>query len=179
MITKAERDEMLSRLESTRQLVHRTVHGLTPAQLQYCPASDRWSIAENLEHIALVEQRILAGLKRTFDHPPDMGKKPALADDQLFANFGRVVQPLTAPELLRPTSRWQIADLLNEFEVARRRIIEFAAAAADSKELRQYFMPHPFFGELDGYQWLILAAGHSVRHCNQCDSVKQSPGFPR
>jgi hypothetical protein len=111
--------------------------------------------------------------------PPEPEKKPVMTDEQVLANFGRVVQPLTAPERLLPTSRWPLANLLNEFDAARQRTIEFATTAADTKELRHYFMPHPFFGELDCYQWFILAAGHSARHCNQCAAIKESASFPR
>src|SRR6201982_4183921 len=50
--------------------------------------------------------------------------------------------------------------------------------AADTKELRHYFMPHPLFGELDCYQWFIIAAGPSERHCNQCAAIKASADFP-
>jgi hypothetical protein len=82
-----------------------------------------------------------------------------------------------SPEPLRPTSRW-LSDLLTEFDAARERTIEFATTAADAKELRHYFTPHPLFGELDCYQWFILAAGHSERHCNQCAAIKASAGFP-
>ena len=170
---------MFARFLGTRDLVHRTAHGLTPAQLQYRPGVSRWSVPENLEHITIVEQHILAGLTRTLQKTPDPAKKPAMTDEQLLANFGRVVQPLTAPERLLPTSRWPVANLLNEFDAARRRTIEFATTAADTKELRHYFMQHPFFGELDCYQWFILAAGHSARHCNQCAAIKESAGFPR
>ena len=170
---------MFVRLSETRDLVRRTAHGLTPQQLQYRPDASRWSVAENLEHITIVEQNILAGLARTVQMPPESEKKPALTDEQLLANFGRVVQPLTAPERLLPTSRWPLANLLDEFDAARRCTIEFATTAADTKELRHYFMPHPFFGELDCYQWFILAAGHSARHCNQCAAIKESASFPR
>jgi hypothetical protein len=178
MIAPAEREVMMARLTETRDLVRRTVEGLSPAQLQYRPAPDRWSVAENLEHMTLVEQRILAGLVRTLDEPLDATKKSALTDEQLFQNFGRVTQPLSAPEPMRPTSRWPLDDLLKEFDAARRRTIEFAATAC-GKDLRHHFMPHPFFGELDCYQWFILAAGHSARHCHQCAGVKSSAGFPR
>jgi hypothetical protein len=177
MITPAERQTMFDRLTETRDLVHRTAQGLSPEQLQYRPEPGRWSVAENLEHITLVEERILAGLMRTLEHPHDPVKKPALTDEQLFQDFGRVVQPLTAPDPFRPTSRWPLADLLDKFDAARRLTLEFAATAAD-KDLRRHFMPHPFFGELDCYQWFILAAGHSARHCHQCDRVKESPAFP-
>ena len=167
------------RFSETRELVHHTSQGLTPQQLQCRPDASRWSVAENLEHITLVERSIVAGLARTLEMPPQPEKRSAVTDEQLLANFGRVLQPLTAPERLLPTSRWPVADLLNEFDAARRRTIEFAATAADTKELRHYFMPHPFFGELDCYQWFILAAGHSARHCNQCAAIKASAGFPR
>jgi hypothetical protein len=179
MITSSERATLLTRLAETRNFVHRTAHDLTPAQLQYRPDPSRWSVAENLEHLTVVEQRILTNLTRTLQQPPDPAKKPALTDEHLFHNFGRVVQPLTAPEPLRPTSRWPLADLLNEFDTARQCTIEFASSAADTKELRHYFMAHPFFGELDSYQWFILVAGHSARHCNQCAVVKSCPGYPR
>jgi len=170
---------MFVRFSETRELVHHTSQGLTPQQLQCRPDASRWSVAENLEHITIVEQSIVAGLARTLEMPPQPAKRSTVTDEHLLANFGRVVQPLIAPERLLPTSRWPVADLLNEFDAARRRTIEFAITVADSKELRHYFMPHPFFGELDCYQWFILAAGHSARHCNQCAAIKESAGFPR
>jgi hypothetical protein len=178
MITPGERNAMVARFSETCDLVHRTGRGLTPAQLQYRPDASRWSVAENLEHITIVEQHILAGLKRALQKAPDPAKKPAISDEQLLANFGRVVQPITAPEPLRPTSRWPLSSLLTEFDGARQRTIEFATTAADTMELRHYFMPHPLFGELDCYQWFILAAGHSERHCNQCADIKASTGYP-
>jgi len=126
IITGAERNAMFARFLETRDLVHRTAHGLTPAQLQYRPGVSRWSVAENLEHITIVEQHILAGLTRTLQKAPDPAKKPAMTDEQLLANFGRVVQPITAPEPLRPTSRWPLSNLLNEFDAPRQRTVEFA-----------------------------------------------------
>jgi hypothetical protein len=45
---------MFVRFSETRDLVHRTAHGLTPQQLQYRPDASRWSVAENLEHITIV-----------------------------------------------------------------------------------------------------------------------------
>jgi hypothetical protein len=169
---------MFVRFCETRDLVHHTARGLTPEQLKHRPDASRWTVAENLEHITIVEQSILAGLQRTLQKPPEPEKKSAMTDEELLEHCGRVRQPLVAPERLRPTSRWPLADLLTEFDAARQRTIEFAGVAADTRELRQYFMPHPMFGELDGYQWFILAAGHSERHCHQCAAIKASAGFP-
>jgi hypothetical protein len=151
----------------------------TSCERAHNSSTSRWSVAENLEHITIVEQNILAGLARTLQMPPQPDTKSAVTDEQRLANLGRVVQRLTAPEHLLPTSRWPFANLPSEFNAARQRTIEFATAAANAKELRRYFMPHRFFGELDCYQWSILAAGHSARHCNQCADLKESAGFPR
>ena len=129
IITPAEREAMFVRFSETRDLVHRTAYGLTPQQLQYRPAASRWSVAENLEHITIVEQNILAGLAGTLQKPPAPEKKSAVTDEQLLANFGRVVQPLTAPERLLPTSRWPLVDLLNEFDAT-------ASAPSNSPLLR-------------------------------------------
>src|ERR1700722_17615505 len=170
---------MLVRFSETRDLVHRTAHGLTPEQFQYRPDASRWSVAENLEHITIVEQNIVAGLLQTMQMSTAPDNKPAVNNELLLAIFGRVVQPLVAPERVRPTSRWPVDNLLDEFDGARRRMVEFATAAADTKEVRHYFMPPPFFGELDCYQWFTLVAGHSARHCNQCAALKECAGFPR
>jgi uncharacterized damage-inducible protein DinB len=86
---------MFARFSKTRDLVHRTAHGLTPSQLQYRPDASRWSVAENLEHMTIVEQHILTGLTRTLQKTPDPSKKAAMTDEQLLANFGRVLQPIT------------------------------------------------------------------------------------
>lgn len=69
---------MFVRFSETRDLVHRTAHGLTPQQLQYRPRASRWSVAENLEHITIVEQNILASLAETLQNPPAPGKRNLL-----------------------------------------------------------------------------------------------------
>ena len=45
-------------------------------------------------------------------------------------------------------------------------------------ETAHRFEPHPFFGTLDLYQWVLLSAGHTARHTQQIEEVKRSPGFP-
>ena len=179
MITAAERDAMLARLAETRELVHRTVEGLSAAQLQYRSDPARWSIAENIEHIVIVEQRVLGGIEKTLQQPADPAKRSSLTDEKFHALISRVVEPLKAPEFVSPTSRWPFNELMREFDSTRKRTREFAVTAADTYELRRYFMPHPAWGDLDCYQWLMLLAGHVERHCTQCEGVKSAPGFPR
>src|SRR6202007_2463333 len=57
-VTQADRDKALAYLESTRQGVVDATQGLSPAQWNFKPAPDRWSVAEVTEHIAAAEDYI-------------------------------------------------------------------------------------------------------------------------
>ena len=63
-IAKASRHLM-----QTRDALLDSVAGLSAAQWQFKPAPDRWSIAETLEHIILVETAILRNVRATIDAP--------------------------------------------------------------------------------------------------------------
>src|SRR5438132_237686 len=54
-LTQADRDRAIKYLESTRQGVQDATAGLSPAQWNFKPAPDRWSVAEVTEHIAAAE----------------------------------------------------------------------------------------------------------------------------
>ena len=46
-------------------------------------------------------------------------------------------------------------------------------------DFRDHLGPHPVFGALDGYQWILLLSAHSERHTKQIEEVKADPGFPK
>lgn len=60
------------------------------------------------------------------------------------------------PERVAPTGRWPHHRMLGEFEAARKRTAGFTAST--NAQLRRQFFPHPMFGDLDRYQWLLLIA---------------------
>ena len=51
-------------LSVTRGFLLESVGGLCPAQWDFKPASDSWSVAENMEHIVLIESGIHAIIER-------------------------------------------------------------------------------------------------------------------
>jgi DinB superfamily len=82
-----------------------------------------------------------------------------------------------APERIVPTGRIAHDQLLAEFAAARKRTSEFLATT--NAPLRQYAFPHPRFGQVDCYQWILLVAGHGDRHRQQIEEVIAHAGFPR
>jgi hypothetical protein len=45
--------------------------------------------------------------------------------------------------------------------------------------LKEGIVENPFFGPLNGYNWLIYAPLHTMRHDKQIAEVKGTPGYPK
>ena len=58
-LTDADKREGLAQLNRTRDGVMEATKGLSDAQWKFKPGPDRWSVAEVLEHIVLVEDFLL------------------------------------------------------------------------------------------------------------------------
>jgi len=175
-MTPAERERAIASLDETRERLLASVQRLSPSQLAFKPAPDRWSVAECLEHITVVETSILGAIEKTVREsaaaPPN-----AQGDVALLAIVADRTERAKGPERLMPTGRWSHEELFREFEAARKRTSDFAANTA--APLRQTGFPHPRFGALDCYQWLLLIPAHGDRHRAQAEEVMASPGFPR
>lgn len=175
-MTPAERQKVAAYLDETRDNLLRTAKNLSPTQLQYKPAPDRWSVAECLEHITLVENLVLGNINNALQQAAG-SPKPDMSDDTLVRTVTDRSGKATAPERIVPTGRTPHDRLLDEFEAARKRTSEFVAST--DVALRQYAFPHPRFGQVDCYQWLLLVAGHGERHRQQVEEVIAGAGFPR
>ncbi len=176
MITRGEREFVLRLLDETEGRVLRVLQGLTVDQLLYRPQPGCWSVAENVEHVVVTERRLVGAIEKLLQGRPDLEKRYSLTDAEVLRQIGTVVERVQAPAYVLPTLRWPAESLSQEFETARRRTREFAMATA--ADLRRYFINHFLFGDLDGYQWLLLIGAHSQRHSAQAEAVKASPGFP-
>ncbi|HXW56219.1 MAG TPA: DinB family protein [Candidatus Cybelea sp.] len=174
-MTAAERQRAIIWLEESRERLLRTTRGLSREQLQHKPAPDRWSIAEILEHVAFVEGRILAGIDRALQRPSTVPH--GMDDDTMVEKAVDRTARLRGPDVVAPSGRWPHDKLLSEFESVRKRSIEFAKTT--TRELREHSYSHPFFGELDCYQWLLLIPAHGERHRMQAEEVIADAGFPR
>jgi hypothetical protein len=176
-MTPNERESLLKSLAGSRDRLLSAVRSLSSEQRRYRPAPGRWSVADILEHLTTVEARVLEMVAKALEAPPDPSKRAALDDQALIADVAGRITRFAAPDFLAPTGKWRDDQLWQEFDAARKRTREFVAAT--DAELRRRFLPHPVFGELDCYQWLLLLAAHCDRHRVQGEEVKASAGFPR
>jgi uncharacterized damage-inducible protein DinB len=179
MMTTAEREALLQNLADSRERLLRSVKGLSHEQLHYRPAPGRWTVAECVEHIAIVEGRVLGLIQKTLSDGPAPGKHSAMKDRDgaLVEDVAGRVTRFQAPEYLVPRGQWPDEQLLKEFEAARQRTGQFAGST--DADLRRHFYAHPVLGELDLYQWLLLISAHCDRHRTQSEEVMANEGFPR
>ena len=161
MMTPTERDYVITQFAQTRHLVKQTFKGLSSQQFLYRPETGAWSMADNIEHLIVVEQRVLGRIEALLQQPPDVSKHAAMSDERVVDVIGTVVERMQAPPQVVPTSQWPPEQLVPEFEKARQRTYDFAAAA--DGDLRRRFISHYLYGDLDGYQWLVLLSAHCRR----------------
>jgi len=176
-ITNMEREQALHYLAETRAGVIEAVKGLSEAQFNFKPAPDRWSVAECLEHIATVETLVLTGVRVRLE------KGPAPSPDRDVKQLDTLILTMVpdrstkvkAPPQLVPTGHSTPTANLEQFLASRQQTVN--CLKSDSN-LRGHVADHPVFGPLDGYQWILAAAGHSERHTKQIQEVKADPNFP-
>ncbi len=178
-VTDQERTYAVDALLSTQAALHQSVDGLTDAQLTHKPTADRWSVAECVEHIALVESGIFAAIQKGMNYPANPEKRAEIrySDvDVIKAVRSRTVT-LASPDPFMPAGRFSSTHAaLDAFDKQRNDVITYAQTVTD--DLRTHYFRHIALGWLDSYQAILLLASHGERHRKQIEEVKTSPGFP-
>ena len=160
----------------TRDALLDSVAGLSASQWSFKPSPGRWSIAEILEHVALIDMRMPGIIAAMSNAPePEPGWDEAHMDQLILTEVPKRVSRADAPPVALPANRWTPEEALQHFREGRERCRELLASPA----LRGHVIPHPIFGPWDGYHWLLASAAHVARHTNQILELKADPGFPQ
>jgi len=175
-LSSAEREQAVRYLAATRDRLLEALQGLSDAQWNFKPSSERWSIAENMEHMAIVEGRVGEIIGKMGEAPADSADRDAKQVDAfVIANVPDRSRRVQAPERLAPSGRWTGAGALEHFLQSRVQTEELLRSAP---HLRGHVIPHPILGPWDGYEWILGASGHCARHTSQILEVKADPNFP-
>jgi uncharacterized damage-inducible protein DinB len=169
----------MEQLASSQARILEVVEGLTPEQWEFRERPERWSIAENVEHLVVFEGFIRSAIAKTLEGAAEPEKKAEVGAKEplvLGVANGRSAK-LKAREVVCPTGRWPDRSEL-VLELQKTRAVTVAFAAETEADLRGHFFPHIAFGDLDCYQWLVLVGQHSARHVLQIEEIKAHVGFP-
>lgn len=179
VVTDEQRAYLIDLLNTGTHSVRAAAANLTDAQLTFKPGPDRWSIAECIEHIALVEWGMFQGIQKGLGYPDNLEKRAEIrvSDLDIIKAVKSRNVTLPAPEPMVPAGKFaSTLDALDAFEQERRANLSLVEHATEN--FRTHFARHPAFGWIDTYQALLVLALHPVRHIKQIDEIKTSAGFP-
>lgn len=175
----ADRAALLKYLEKTRAELVNATKGLSTEQWNFKPATNRWSAAEIVEHLAAAEDMLFETVRDKVMTSAVVSPSPeAKTDDEfILKNIPDRTRKVQAPEPLVPSKRFgSPEESLKHFGNSRAKTIAYAK---ETKGLREHAMESPLGKKFDAHQWLLFIGAHSERHTKQLLEVKQDPAFPK
>lgn len=179
-LTEIEKNKMNEILNSSLIKFNSAINNLSEAQLNFRPATDKWSIAECIEHIALAELEFPKILEREMQKPsnPDLRSKIKIKDDEIQPKMTSKKWKAKSPEIFKPSNKFaKASEAITAFQNQRNKTIIYVETTED--DLRNHYWKHPLTGIIDLYQTLILMSAHLERHIEQIENVKLSTDFPK
>lgn len=167
--------EIIESIQAARVALESFVQSVPETLSQQRPAPEQWSIADNLEHLALIEDgcgRMISNIVkqvRAEGAPAETDSSSMLGclDQYDIPNATRKV---AAPERVQPTSNVPVQVSMASLRQARTRLLQ-AVQDASGLDLSRGSVPHPVFGPFNGYQWLLLLGQHERRHLRQMQTA--------
>lgn len=173
MSTPSPIADIKTTLATDRAALRSAVDRVPAALRQQKPAPDRWSVAEVLEHLGLVEGRVVMFFAPLLQDAPTLGAEPHTGatpvDRALLRDRGNKI---AAPPPIQPTGSVSAEDAWATLQDTRVKLLAMLdAAETERRDLAQVSRPHPVLGPLDGYQWVATIGGHEERHTLQIHEI--------
>jgi DinB superfamily len=183
-LTASEMDRARLFLEQTQSGVVGAIRSLSESQWTFKPSPGRWSIAEIVEHIVFVQERVLGPIREqlaTAQAVPTHDYQRV--DEIVIYQFSNRLTKFPAPEFAHPTGGSARSEALERVSTNYVRLKDYLESTPDP---RQHGMESPplqliskgAYQYMDGYQWILSAAAHTERHTKQILEVIADASFP-
>src|SRR5580692_12060335 len=136
------------------------------------PSEGRWSAAELIAHLMMVERAVIGKADRVAQKPPrrvSLLKRIHIPMALVESRWIRRKSPVPIePGMLRDKEV-----MLAELRTVRERSLAFLEETR-SRNLGEYSWAHPALGTLTTYEWMQFIASHEVRHTKQMREIAAS-----
>jgi uncharacterized damage-inducible protein DinB len=166
--------ELFAYLKVRRNALREAVDAVPEAQRSQPPEPGRWSVADVLEHLALVEGRFTTTLGKRLAEARAQGLTEERETSPIVGTFDQTAvldrtSKREAPEVVRPQGLdWKSA--WSRLEDTRRSFLD-VFLSADGLALADVAYVHPRLGSLNLYQWGVWMGAHEGRHVEQVREV--------
>jgi hypothetical protein len=176
--------ELVDRISRQREKFLESVSGLTEAQLAHKAEGSAWSIADVINHVSLTDVAnakltsnfLKSARSRSLPADPSPSASVLNSMDHIFPqmNAGK----FKAPEFVTPQANASVEEAMARLKVSRERMLA-NVEQLDGFDLTGLTFAHPFAGDLNAYQWILVAGAHEARHASQINRMKSELGFPQ
>jgi len=169
--------ELFAYLRVRRQSLREAVDTVPESLRQQAPAPDVWSVADVLEHLALVEARFKTVLGDRLNEARAAGLAAEGETNPIVGTFDPTAvldrrSKHQAPEVVRPKgSDWQTS--WSHLEDVRRQFLD-VYLSGDGLALGEVIHVHPRLGAMNLYQWGLWLGAHEARHTEQIREIAVS-----
>ena len=190
MVTQAETQLTCwqNELHSVEQEVRFDLSKLSAEQFNWRPADGKWSVAECIDHLALVTRLMLEQVKPVLEkaRAAAMTGQGPYRYGMMGGLFAKMMEPGTRPMPTRknfiPGSNLEQAEVLARYQAVMR---DFAETMEASYALPLDKLKARSAAEGGGWlrfniaTWYAASLAHNRRHLAQARRVMDAPGFPR
>jgi DinB superfamily len=169
--------EILAFVEKEQNRFAESSSNLSEAQEIYRTASDRWSIAELAEHVGIVDDRVVQLTRKFLNENAPPSELPVFQPVSLDRLAPRWNENFTAPERVTPKGQIQVSESLARKKTTLETLLSLRPQI-EALDCSQMMWPHPIFGDLNLYEWLLVSGMHNRRHREQVEAIKSSENFP-
>jgi hypothetical protein len=186
-VKKGELDRLVEELGAVTSESREVFGGLSPAQLNWKPSAERWSVGQCFDHLIQANRCFFPDMERvaagTFKSSlwarvsPFSGLIGRLIIGSLDPVKGRKTK---AARVFLPASSDVAPDVIEKFEGHQTELAERMRATA-GRDLRRTMVTSPVtavatYSLLDAYRIIV---GHERKHFEQARRVTEEAGFPR
>lgn len=169
--------EIFDDIDGTRARLLQTVEGLSADEQNFRPTPEKWSVAEIFEHLSIVERRVARLLGKLLEKIEAEAGAGAAAGPFAPVSIAEFVeqtraQKLEAPENIRPAGA-PLADSLDGLRDSRA-ALHALRPRVERADCAGALFPHPVWGPLNLYQWLLFVGAHEARHLAQINTLKET-----
>ena len=133
------------------------------------PEAEKWSGAEVVAHLILVERGVNDAAKRVTQKTPKSFKPWQKMHLPLWLVEARIIRR-KSPIPLDPTLLGIKEDMLTQLRATRTRTLAFLQET-QGRDLGAHRWKHAFLGSLTTYEWFEMIAAHQMRHAKQVQEL--------
>jgi hypothetical protein len=170
-------EEVINYMDRERAALRDAVERVPPELRDTQPGADRWSVAQVLQHLGIIERRVAIGMSKWVGE----ARKGAVGSE---TDTSSVMSSLptelikdrstrrNAPDEVRPTGDVDAKTAWATLE-GTRETLRSAFLGGDGLALSAVIQPHPILGPINLYQWMLFVGSHEERHTAQVIEIAE------